>query len=426
MTANSNNNSGGNTYTIIPTSTGNISTNTINNGFIPASTGSVSANTINNDFFNSGTSPRDWEDYQRYVKALSMDEKGTGIRRAFYDDVSPGWEWWICCILEGHVIVTDGAGMFWAYPYSFSGVKVSFGEPVEVERQFIFMNGDNPGTEAKATEVDETESTEEEAGGKGFDDVPEQEGSGNGQGFSTAEEEVQHAKSLVLGGEGNVLRRLNKKSTDDEIVVGNYMFLFGDNDSSDLEAEYFTANTNWKSEYTEGVGRIPMDWEHGNGHQDSIGPEGMIETPNRHDILGYVDVKSAEIDEKGLWVERVLNRHNRYIKHVQLLLDAGVLGTSTEPIQQKVVKAKSGEILEWPLYRDSLTVSPVEWRMSELGGNVLGAMKAIADVEPLFKELCEAKGIVLEEDEVDKGETMGLSRQRDVLKARIASIRMRL
>ena len=362
---------------------------------------------------------KEWDDYDRYVKAMSLDEKGTSIRRAFYEDIQPDWEWWICCIFDGHVIVTEGSGMFWAYPYSFSGVKVVFGEPVEVERQFIFMTGEQSGSEAKAL-------TEEEGPGDAFGDVPTQEGSGDGQGFASEEEELKHVKSLVLGQEGNVLRRLNKKSTDEELVVGNYMFLFGDNNASDLEAEYFTPNTVWKSQYTDGVGRIPIDWEHGNGFQDAVGPEGLIDTPDRHDILGYVDVKSAEIDEKGLWVERVLNRHNRYIQQVQILLDAGVLGTSTEPIQKGVVKSKDGEILEWPLYRDSITVTPVEWRMSELGGNVVSAMKAIADVEPLFKELCEAKGIVLEEMDEDKGEAMGPSRHRDILKAKLASTRMRL
>ena len=357
------------------------------------------------------------EDYERYKKAINLDEKQTAIRRAFYNELSPGWEWWITDILDSHVIVTDGAGMFWAYPYFFTGVKVGFGDPVEVERRYIFSE-ESEEMEAKATEGDP---------GDAFADVPNQEGVGDGQGFANPKEEVAHLKSLVIGqGGGNVLRKIESKSTSDEIRVGNYMLLWGTEDATDLEREFFEDDTNWESDYTKSVGRIPMDWEHGRGHQDANGPEGRITTPGRDDILGYADMKTAEIDENGLWVERVLNRHNRYMSSLSILLDAGILGTSTEPVQKGVKKAANGKITDWPLVRDSLTVTPVEWRMSELGGNVVGAMKAIADMDPIFKEMCEAKGIVLEDLQDDKGEAMGLSRQKALLRAKVAKASMKL
>jgi DNA-binding transcriptional regulator LsrR (DeoR family) len=92
-------------------------------------------------------------------------------------------------------------------------------------------------------------------------------------------------------------------------------------------------------------------------------------------VLGRVDWKTAMVDEKGLFVERVLNRRNKYVRFLEELIRAGLIGTSTEAIPDGVVKAADGEIVAWPLRRDTLTVQPMDPRM--IDDNVVTAVKAL-------------------------------------------------
>jgi len=191
----------------------------------------------------------------------------------------------------------------------------------------------------------------------------------------------------------NALKAVSK--TDDELVVGNYIALFGGRDLTGIEhndkgvigpfrtgypnrdgslGEFFTKNTTFQSDYTQ-TGRLLVDWEHG-----LYGGEGE---PDKDDVLGYVDWKSARIDDSGLWVERVLDRRKAYMQWIEQLVEAGLIGSSTEPVQKGVSVAENGEIKSWPLKRDTLTVAPFEPRM--MTQNALQAAKAlglIAEPEP--------------------------------------------
>jgi len=167
----------------------------------------------------------------------------------------------------------------------------------------------------------------------------------------------------------NALKAISK--TDDELRVGNYIALFG---GKDLAGEYFTADTNFESSYTK-TGILYLDWEHGASQK----VDGKA-APGPDDILGYVDWKTAKSDKLGLWVERVLDRRNQYVKYLDMLITAGLVGSSTEAINRDVVIAKSGEIKSWPLMRDSLTVMPIEPRM--MTENVITAVKGLAKVNP--------------------------------------------
>lgn len=118
--------------------------------------------------------------------------------------------------------------------------------------------------------------------------------------------------------------------------------------------EYFTKSTKIESPYTD-IGVLYIDWEHG----VDVDADGN----NPDNVLGYVDWKTAKIDEKGIKVSRVLSRRNKYMKMLEEFLKKGLLATSSMPIQNAVKKSVEGEILEWPLLRDSLTVTPMEWRM---------------------------------------------------------------
>lgn len=176
---------------------------------------------------------------------------------------------------------------------------------------------------------------------------------------------------------GNALKTVSK--TDSELRVANYIVLFGGrdlegtvNDNKNVDGtsgEFFTKATKLDSPYT-ATGHLLVDWEHGQGkHLDGN------DSPGDDDIFGFVDWKSAEIDDVGVWVERVLSRRSKYMRHLETLIDAGAIGNSSEAITKDVAKKDGGEIAIWPLRRDTFTVTPMEPRM--MSENVIQAMKAL-------------------------------------------------
>lgn len=175
----------------------------------------------------------------------------------------------------------------------------------------------------------------------------------------------------------NNLKSLNK--TDSELRVGNYIILFG---GEDLSGEFFTKNTEVKSAYTD-LGILYVDFEHGHDFEDTGN--------NQDNVLGVVDWKTAKIDDKGIFVERVLSRRSDYVKFLEELIDSGVISTSSQAVSGKAVKKSNGEIIEWPLMRDSLTVTPMEPRM--IGENVLTAAKSLVGLFPGSKSLREFAGL---------------------------------
>ena len=158
----------------------------------------------------------------------------------------------------------------------------------------------------------------------------------------------------------------------DELRVANYMILFG---GKDLQGEHFTKNTEFESSYTR-TGRLLVDWEHG------LAGEGE---PQRDDVLGYVDWKTARIDDTGLWVERVLDRRGAYLRYLEDLVKADMVGTSSEAADGIKRNKETGEILAWPLKRDALTVTPAEPRM--MTDNVITAIKNLAISNPDLEAL---------------------------------------
>ena len=172
----------------------------------------------------------------------------------------------------------------------------------------------------------------------------------------------------------NALKAISR--TSDELRVGNYIILFGNSERRDLEGvasdrvnpdgsrgEFFTPQTDLSSFYTK-AGVLYEDWEHAQGEAGD-------------EDLGFVDWKTARIDDKGAFVERVLNRKNRYVRWLDELgwFDNGMLGTSSEAVPDEVEKRANGEIVRWPLRRDTITVSPMEPRM--ITENHLQAFKAL-------------------------------------------------
>lgn len=174
----------------------------------------------------------------------------------------------------------------------------------------------------------------------------------------------------------NNLKILSKSEND--LVVVNYMVLFG---GKDLVGEHFTKNTIFDSGYTES-GLLYVDFEHG------IDPDKMgIDDSN---VLGFVDWKSAKIDDKGIFVERVLNRRAKYVEYLSELIDAGVIGNSSEAVRGKTMRKRDGEITHWPLKRDTLTLTPMEPRM--IGANIITAAKSLSELFPNSRTLAEITG----------------------------------
>ncbi len=221
--------------------------------------------------------------------------------------------------------------------------------------------------------------------------------------------------------ETNPLKALSKSPT--ELIVGNYMVLFG---GRDLVGEYFTKSTVFDSGYTD-LGTLYVDFEHG------LDPDGLgIDDSN---VLGVVDWKSAKADERGIFVQRVLNRRAKYVDFLSELIDAGVIGNSSEAVRGKTIKKPTGEITYWPLKRDTLTLTPMEPRM--IAGNVLEAAKSLAAMFPHSKALATLTGAPLPDDGIKTIEelltmrdaekflcTKGLSKAQAVaLIGRVKSIR---
>jgi HK97 family phage major capsid protein len=172
----------------------------------------------------------------------------------------------------------------------------------------------------------------------------------------------------------NALKAISR--TDDTLRVVNYIVLFGGRDlegtlsdhknADGSVGEYFTPETILESQYTR-TGVLYVDWEHGQ--------DGSKGAPGAEDVLGIVDWTTAKRDDHGVWVERALNRRNEYMRYLEQLIDAGMVGTSSEAQADQVQKAADGKITRWPLKRDTLTVTPMEPRM--MSENVLQAMKAL-------------------------------------------------
>jgi HK97 family phage major capsid protein len=131
-----------------------------------------------------------------------------------------------------------------------------------------------------------------------------------------------------------------------------------------------------------------VDFEHGRD-PDEIGN-------NKDNVLGFVDWKSAEITDDGVIVKRVLNRRHKYMKWLEPLIRAGVIGNSSEAIGGQVVKGDDGEIRKWALRRDTLTVNPMEPRM--IADNAL-AVKALLEDFPQYKSVINFDGSALSDVE---------------------------
>lgn len=167
----------------------------------------------------------------------------------------------------------------------------------------------------------------------------------------------RYVKSLHLPYDEQYLRDVLAVKFIGRDDLRGYAVLWGSEDRVDLEAEFFTPQTDfWKSAL--GFPR-PLSWNHA---QDRA-------AFRSHPVVGKL-VELGE-DQVGMFYHAVLDRAHAYRQAVEGLIGQRVVGTSSDSAPQYVerVKTKKGAtwLKTWPLFAAALTDVPCEPRMIEQG-----------------------------------------------------------
>lgn len=306
---------------------------------------------------------------------------------------------WPFALYNDALIVRTRDGRYVAYRYIDTDDMILFGSPYAVDMMFVpttdsqmvadevtgaIKTADQ--TDTPAETGDTASDSQQDNSGDPSPDTPE-----NTETLEPVETETKSANYPYFDNSLRVIRE-----DDETITVGNYVLTYG---KADLEGhgsnrvnpdgtrgEYFTAETKWASPYTDS-GKIHVDWEHG---EDVSTPE----LAGEHGILGYADMSTAKSDERGLFLERVLSRRNKYVEWLTSLIKDGKVGTSSQAIRGRTKRAEDGFIEQWPLFRDSLTVNPMQWEnVGELPEQLLQSLKALAAASPALANELKAAGL---------------------------------
>ena len=147
-----------------------------------------------------------------------------------------------------------------------------------------------------------------------------------------------------------------KALTADGLRIGGYGVVFGSAQQRDTTGEWFTPQT-----------ELGLDWPiktrymfYNHGLDPVIGDE----------PIGVID--TFKTDDVGVWVEGQLNAHSKWAAAVCKLIEKGALGWSSGSLPQSTVKARSGELLRWPIIEVSPTPTPAEPRSTGI------SLKAVA------------------------------------------------
>jgi hypothetical protein len=149
----------------------------------------------------------------------------------------------------------------------------------------------------------------------------------------------------------------------------------------DLDGEFFSERTDIKPAWLKAR---PVDWHHGN------------DTTLGRDVIGKA--VDPVMDEDGWWVTVWLDHGAKRLNLIKRLAERGAqLFGSSESVAGMVRKAKTGEILEWPYWRQTLSTSPQNTH------SVIRPMKAVlgdlpgldpspafwADIAPALADLAD-------------------------------------
>jgi hypothetical protein len=134
--------------------------------------------------------------------------------------------------------------------------------------------------------------------------------------------------------------------------VKGYTFLWGNPKLTDIEAEFFTQETDF---WDKSLGKAarPLTWDHAQDESFKASP-----------VIGLIT--DFGDDEIGRWYTAKLDKAHRYRKAIDALIEAGKLGTSSDSAPQYVTRVKTGKstwLKEWPWFASALTDCPAEPRM---------------------------------------------------------------
>ncbi len=203
----------------------------------------------------------------------------------------------------------------------------------------------------------------------------------------------------------------NLRSDGEEIRIGGYAVVWGDEDNVDLHGEFFTSDTEEYTTVFKAMGGLPFLVEHATD-------DDLFKTT----VVGVVD--TMKYLEDGLWWEAKVKEHELYMQYVQPLIERNKLFTSsgTFPGAKKSNKT-TGQILRWPIAEITGTVKPAEYRMiqhpiGELDGHFKSA--GFDNFEVWYQEENgETKNAYDAEQE-------GIEKMRKTLSAQLALDRIRL
>jgi HK97 family phage prohead protease len=151
------------------------------------------------------------------------------------------------------------------------------------------------------------------------------------------------------------------KTSADGRKISGYLVRFGSPDATDLDGEYFTANTDFGRPFEKGVAQ-PLNLYYSHGMNAAIGKR----------AIGSGSVK---MDDIGLWYEAEIEEADAYAEMVAKLAAQNKLGYSSGAaahlVERKTI-GKSTLITRWPLAEASVTPTPAEYR------NKVVAMKNMA------------------------------------------------
>ena len=142
----------------------------------------------------------------------------------------------------------------------------------------------------------------------------------------------------------------NIKVNSDGLVSG-YLVRFGNDGDSDLEGDYFTKNTDFGVDLSNGK-------EAGIGLYYNHGMDPVLKTNK----IGYAQIK---MDDMGVWLRGQLDMADDYSKMIYEMAKMGKLGLSSGAASHMVDRARTGksyEIKRWALAEASLTPTPAEYR----------------------------------------------------------------
>ena len=131
-----------------------------------------------------------------------------------------------------------------------------------------------------------------------------------------------------------------------------YGVLFGSAEERDLYNTYFTRDTEYYLDWYESR---PWLYHHGRNPQLAAERTSRIGT-----------WRSADIDDKGVFLEGELDRRHKYVEEIDTLIAAEILFPSSGSLQYMVRIDDDGFVKEWPIVEVSSTVSPGEWRIAAI------------------------------------------------------------